>query len=145
MVARDRHGPASLALFQLREEPGSVGNILAWVEQRFYAGKIFSMVAEVDLHAPDIDQGLAMVEMVPERRNRGVSTGGKQGLARDVEGVRLEASVTSRFCQSDSIEDANGDVVSSRGFENMAFTGVFGSRPDRVRCTKCGHHQHGWM
>lgn len=113
MVAGNRHGPAAFPDLQLPEEPRGIADVFPWLQHFGDRPELLSMIVMIDLHASQINQLLARRPGFPELHDRLPLRGCKHASALDVEGVGVQLSFSSRFRESNRIENTKRNNFSS--------------------------------
>ncbi len=124
VVARDGHGPGLVPRVQLREEARSVVYVATRIEHVLDAAELVAMIAMIDLHAAEIDQGLAFAPCRLEGKQR-LRTGAREdSFSFYIQSVGLKAALVSGLRQSDRIENAGRYPIAVRGAQDLGFAGI---------------------
>lgn len=124
MIAGNRHRPAFMPGVQLRQEACGVVDITTRIEHVFDAAELVAMIAMVDLHAAEVDQGLAFAPCRLEGNKRFRPGTWENSFSFYIQGIGLKAALVAGFRQANRVENAGGDPILVRGAQDLSLARI---------------------
>ena len=124
IVPADGECPASFALLERFQEPGSVVHILVRIEHLLDGRETVPVVEPIELHAAHIDQLHAGSFGSLKSLHRLRLIEGVNGIALQIEGIGMQMPPYSGFSQTYGEEDTQRDVVFLGGLRHLAFAEI---------------------
>lgn len=143
MVACHCHGPTAVLLPELLQEAGRVDNILVRHQHFFGPGEVCPVVVVIDLHAPQVDQLLALPAGLGEVFQCICLVAREDSLALDVERKGVQATLVATLGQSNGVKNGQGNPFRLRGSGQLLFADQTGRTAQRNTGKTKGKYHYG--
>lgn len=124
MIAGHGHRPGLVTGMKAGQEARRIVDILTWVEHVLDAAKMRCVVVVVDLHAAQIDQGLALAPGIGEGGKGLGPASGKDCFSLYIQSVGLKAALVAGLRQANGIKDAGGNAIAVGGAQDFRLARV---------------------
>jgi hypothetical protein len=108
------------------QEACGIVDILMRVEHVPDAAEMIAMIVLVDLHAAEVNQGLAFASGILKGGERFIPTARENCFSLYIQRIRLKAAFLSCLCQADRIENASRHAIPIRGAQDLRLARICG-------------------